>query len=187
MAGGVDGLGSGGDGVKIMTARRVNIEQSRIHGFIGTGINATNTMIGDVWVKDTRVSDGGTGIRLDGTAGAVRAVLNNVEIHHFTVGLEATHGAVVTARLSDFSLNFVGVDAVAGALVTLDSGTISFCNTGAQAIIGPGTTIRLTNMSILDNVNGLFVEPGSSIVSFNNNRFRGNTFDGTPTTTLFVK
>ena len=183
----INGNGTGANGVKIMTARVVNIEQSRIYGFGSIGINATGTLIGDVWVKDTRISDCtqfDPAIAVDGTAGAVRAVLNNVEVHHCETGLFVTHGAVVTARNSDFSQNrSLGVGAFSGALVTLDSGSVSECGEGVRS----GSTIRLTNMSILDNAIGLFVLEGGSIVSFNNNRFRGNTVDGTATTTLFVK
>jgi hypothetical protein len=194
----LNGSLSSANGVNVTgSGDTVHIENTQVYGFPGNGINvAPSGGTTTVTVTNSRISDcsglSSSGINADATNGLATTVsLVNTEVHNCPTGLNAIMGAKVNARYADFSQNITGA-AVAGANTVsgavseafLDSGTISFCTTAVSA--AAGGTARLSNMTIADNATGLANITAGLVVSFGNNRIKGNTTNGAPTSTVFV-
>lgn len=140
---------------------------------------------GPVTIRDT-VFEGtpgsNTGIYLIGTS-TTTSILENVSVRGFSTGLGIL--GKVTAKNCDFSFNTTWGVYAAQALVNLDGNKILYNGTGVHA--DRSATIRLTNNTILDNGTGISTLNGGVIISFNDNRLKGNDADGTPSTTYFER
>lgn len=188
----ISGSGSTADGILIQSAGSVHIEKSRIFGFGGNGVDVAPTSGAvAVSISDTTIHDctgaSSSGVNVDGTNGGASLNADRVEVHGCVFGLHALAGSKASVRDFDFSSNTCGVSVNAGT-VTLESGIITFTSTAVLDTGFFGIT-RLSNITITDNVVGLTLGPASNaaIVSFNNNRIRGNGTDGNPNTTYFLR
>jgi hypothetical protein len=131
-----EGLGTGVNGIRISNAESVIIENCTINGFSTAGINvdpATNPV--KVIMKDSRISNCGTGINVVPT-GAATADVNIIAI---LIGMNLTGvnsvGAGATLRLSNSSIinNGVGVSNGNGKVVSFGNNNI-IGNTSTNAI-----------------------------------------------------
>jgi len=190
----IDGLqgstaSAGLDGIRFLAGARLHVENVTVYGFANNAINAAMTTSADVLVKDTIVRTCGTnpgaGISIATAAGqTIRAALDNVTIAGCATGVAALTGAQVSLRNSSVTHATTGVRVASGATLTSDGSRITFNTTG---VLADGATLRLTDSTILDNTTGLATVNGGQIVSFNNNRLRGNGTDGAPTTTYYQR
>jgi hypothetical protein len=190
-----EGLGTGLNAVRIISAGNVFIDKCYIDNFINEGIDAEPTGNMLLSVKDTvirNIAPAGTApngfgifVKPQGAA-TVNALVDNVLSEHNLGGLRAEAGGKVTARNSAFDGNTGnGVIANAGE-INLENST---CSNNLNGVVSqPGTgVVRISNTSVFDNSNiGLNSVTGGQIISFGNNRVGGNgtnTTVGTPTST----
>lgn len=189
----INGIGGGLNGVRLLSARGLQIEHCRIFGFTNHGIDIAQPTGGTtVSVLDTTVADNTqNGINVVGVGpGAGRAFVtidrSRFE-HNGNAGVFASDNGRVTVRDSDASGNSVGFVSQANSgdvIVNIaNSAAGNNSTTGIQA--GGGTAlsiVRMSGVSILSNaVNGLVTGTNGSIVSFGNNYNAGN---GAPTSTI---
>jgi hypothetical protein len=173
------GLGQTGtpglNGVRILVAASVSIENCVIQGFQQAGISdgrtAGNTQL---YVRNTIiVNNTGTGISLAAT-GPNKAILDGVEAVGNGFGLGAANGNTAMVTRSVFSGNTTGVEADTGGAVNIDSSSISGNGTGVQS----AGNIRLSNSDVTLNTTGF----NGAAISHGNNRLLGNTGLGTAVT-----
>jgi hypothetical protein len=179
---GTVGTRTGLDGIRILQASSVFVEDTAINDFSQQGIKvaageAVNLALDNVTIRNTS----GSGVTLSTAAGQVVAALNNVRIDGTPVGVSAN--GLVRADLRNLTLahNTTGLRTMnADNIINVDNMMLSFSTTGAQS--SAGNTIRIANSTITQNATGLFPN-GGSIVSMSGNSLTGNTTDGNFTNT----
>ena len=142
-------------GVSIVAAATVHIEKCTIRGFRGGTANGVRvaTTVGnpEVNILDSYITDNVTGVQATSTGFAL-VTIYNTRISNNDTGVANTATGRMRISNSLFSANSTGVQATAGAQVSI--GTSDLVSHSVQAINGAWTT-------------------------FGNNRFAGNTSDGT--------
>ena len=179
---GTVGTRTGLDGIRILQASSVFIEDTVINDFSQQGVKvaagaAVNLMLDNVVIRHTN----GSGVTLSTGAGQVVASLNNVRIDGTPVGVSANGLVRADLRNVTLSHNVTGIKTQnADNIINVDNMMVSFSTTGAQS--SAGNTIRIGNSTITQNATGLFPN-GGSIVSMSGNSLTGNTTDGNFTNT----
>ena len=176
-ASGAIGKQTGINGIKILSAGTVYIENVVISDFTNRGISDERNGAGKLFVTDTIVRNTAqSGVVIAPTAGTVTAMFDRVLSEGNNNGFAIGNGAKVTARNATAAGNTAaGFFAdTAGTEFNLES-CVSHANaTGVQAA-APGTpTIRISNCMITNNTNGFSAAAGASVLSFGNNKFAGN-------------
>lgn len=175
---------SGLHGVKILQAKRVEIQDSYIEGGTDTGVFADTTLPLQVHLTNVRISSmGGSGVSLNGI-GQVTGLIENSSIRDAAVGVNVPGTARVIVRHST-----IGEIAGPGVLVSgagnafIERSTINGATNGVEA--GPGSAVvRISDNTITGNTKGLHQTVSGLIVSFNNNRISGNVTEGAASATL---
>jgi hypothetical protein len=182
----INGIGSGVNGINLMAAARLRVENVAIERFAASGINVSVGANATVMVQNTSIEGCATGISVQTSAGQAKATLNDVSIS-CTTGVAALAGANVTLHNSTVEGAITGVSIGTGGTATIDSSQIRYTTTGVQ-IDGSNSVLRLSNASILDNTTGIVATNSPKIYSYNNNRLTGNVTDGaSPTTTYYQR
>ena len=179
---GTVGTRTGLDGIRILQASSVFVEDTVINDFSQQGVKVAagegvNLALDNVTIRNTN----GSGVTLSTAAGQVVAALNNVRIDGTPVGVSAN--GLVRADLRNVTLahNTTGLRTMnADNIINVDNMMVSFSTTGAQS--SAGNTIRIANSTITQNATGLFPN-GGAIVSMSGNSLTGNTTDGNFTNT----
>ena len=172
------GLGTGLAGVTILQAKSVLLENVRISDFVSAAVSATPSTALNLTMEDVTVTHCANpaapppavapAIALKPSAGLTRATLSRVRVSNCGAGIDAKPTGTGTVDMladdSSFAFGVIGVSAD-----------------------GAGVTVRLSNSNVFGNTTGLATANGGGIVSYNNNRLRGNTADGSPTTTVYQR
>jgi Right handed beta helix region len=179
----ISGVGTGLNGVRILAANKVSIENTVIDGFTAHGVSletlsgAIKLGLDNVTVRNNTLQ----GINSFLTGGTANIAVSNSNLTlNNGVGFNLSGG--VKASISDTKIfgNGSGVVAVNSDLA-LTRCVISNNTTGIQG--GAGTTIRISGNTVTNNTTGLSPN-GGSIVSFSNNTVDGNNTNGSPTNFL---
>jgi hypothetical protein len=163
----------GADGIRwIGDGGVLHVEDVRIIGFAGQGIEFAPTSNGHLFVKDAIVTNnagGGILIAPQGST-AVRAALSNVRLNQ-----NKSYGVLVSKSgpgQANVTLNDVEVDR---------NPSVGVHASGNKAVI------RLNNSTVTLNGLGLRPASGGKIISFGNNAILANTTDGDPTSTVALR
>ncbi|MCP3100174.1 right-handed parallel beta-helix repeat-containing protein [Myxococcus sp. K15C18031901] len=186
---GIAGIGAGLDGIRILAASKVQVENCSIQGFTGSGINVLpsagtvqlvvrNTTVNGAFAKAPTSADETTGGIQVASGGAV---VQNSQLASGLVGLNVLNGARVTVTdTSVMGHSDQGVLAVGGAQVTLERAVVAQNGAGIKA--EAPAQVRISDTLVGQNT-GLGLD--GPVVSFGNNRVAaGNGMDGAPSTTL---
>jgi hypothetical protein len=181
----INGASTGINGVSILAANDVWIEDCVIDGFTGDGTNsgmgirvATAATI-NVNVSDTRIHKTITGMRVNATAGFAVANIRNCNIEGNGTGVNAVSNSFVTvadSRITDNTTNGL-IASVSGAQLTASGNVISNNATGINA--AAGSVVRALSNKILYNTTG-FAGTTAVIQTDGQNRNAGNTTPGAP-------
>ena len=174
----INGFNAGSNGINILTAKQVHIENCRIYEFTGAdiAINASGSGVA-VDVKDTIMTGPNCkGCQMNSSVGGTSASFRNCRFQGCTQGLDVQQG---TASVSDcvFSHNSnIGVLAEGqggqNALIQLESNIIVENATGVGTTTG-ASTITVSNCSIFGNVTGVAI-PGGTVQTYLNNKVSNN-------------
>lgn len=143
-------------------------------------------MTGRLFVRDTQLSGGTAGIRLNPSASMLNASIERCATYRTTsagLSVSASQGGVVRLSVVDsqFSVFQYGVrvapEAGASATVNLENCKMTGSKVGMSAE-GEGATVRVSNSTITGNEYGLLAGAGGSLLSRGNNTVEGNTTDG---------
>ena len=163
-------------GVRVLQAGQVTIENSTIEGNATAGVEVNTTAATNVVLRNVQIRGGAasSGVSVQTTAGLASVVLDGVHIQgqgtgSTSVGVAAGANAVIDINRSNINFNSTGIAfSAASALVRLSDSTISMNGIGIGA---PTTSAGVS----------------SQLISYNNNRLRGNTTDGAPTSTVYQR
>lgn len=169
------------DGVRYIGGQSLLIDNCRIFGMGGDGIEAAFTVAGgQLFVENSEiVNNTGDGIRTSNSAGLFRLHVNNSRINKNANGIHTLQntGAVITN--SDVSVNTAAGIHIEGnpaaSSAQVDGCTINANATGINT--GPGTTsVRLANNMITINTTaGVNFGGTTTIFTYGDNRIRANT------------
>ena len=180
---GTVGTRTGTDGIRILQASSVFVEDTVINDFAQQGIKVAagetvNLTLDNVTIRNTS----GSGVTLSTAGGQVVASLNNVRIDGTPVGFSAN--GLVRANMRNVTLahNTTGIKTMnADNIINVENTMISYSTTGVLG--NAGGTVRMANSVITQNATGLSAS-GGSIVSMSGNSLTGNTTDGVFTNTV---
>lgn len=188
----INGNCTGLDGIRILSAKDVNIEDCVIFKFTGDGIEATDSNSLAVNIRNTVIRDNGEGINAASTSVVQKWSIEHCSLNSNSLnGIHAKAGTRFNVRESVMANNIGdGVQAqstTAGtAVVNLHTSQI-FGNSsdGIQAgnvgDVGFGIVRISQNMIIQNAGSGLNNSTGGTIESFTNNMVAGNGVNTCPT------
>jgi parallel beta helix pectate lyase-like protein len=186
----INGFCNGINGINILQAKTVNVEDCVIFRFnTGNGITVNETSALNLNVRNSVIRDNTLdGINTTSSGGNVNVTLDNVRLSGNGNGLHARSGTRVTARSCVFSSNTnngIFSDAAGSALVNVfvwDS-QISH-NGGAGVRAGNAGNVGVSGVTINQNQidrntsNGVLISTGGVVNTFGNNSILGNSVDG---------
>jgi hypothetical protein len=169
---------AGTNGIRILAAHNVHIENCTIHGFSGRGISVENSADVRLFVRDTIIRNNGEGIGSFSTGGNVFMTLKQVHAdQNDGQGLDFSYAT--TASVVDSTLNGNGASGLIAwgstVSVAFDRSELDNNAYGIYAgYVGGMPTIRLSHSLITGNTtSGLFLN-GGTVTGFNNNVITGN-------------
>ena len=182
----INGVSNGINGISILSANNVFVEDSVIDGNTGNG---TTTGIGirmatantsRLYVSDTMIHKNITGIRISSTAGFAVADIKNCNIENNTTGVDAASNnsfvIVDGSRISTNTSNGV-IASVSGASLTVKDSMLAHNGTAINA--AAGSQVKALSNAVIFNTTG-FGGTTSAIQTDGQNRNVGNTTPGAP-------
>jgi hypothetical protein len=176
----INGLGSATDGIRIIAANQVFIEDLLVDGVSRHGITVGASGAYVSVARSTIRNAAKVGINMEpgGTTSAVLA-MESTNVSTCEAGLFA-RGAIATVRDSALLHNVTGVDAQDSDVALVDC----LVAHGQRGLVArTNSAIRITLTTVTRNQTGLAVVSGGKIISFKNNIVHGNGTDGAPTST----
>jgi hypothetical protein len=190
----INGFCNGINGINILQAKTVNVEDCVIFRFnTGNGITVNETNDLNLNVRNTVIRDNtldGINTFTSGAANGVKVTLEHVSLIGNANGLHARSGSRVTARNSVFSnnaTNGIFSDAAGGNFSNVFVWDSQISLNGANGVragnagnVGvSGATIN-QNMIDRNTANGVLVSTNGVVNTFTNNSIIGNGTDGCP-------
>jgi hypothetical protein len=177
----INGLGTGINGVRVISAKTVKVLDSEIYGFTNNGVDLENsgTSTTKLGVYNTHIHDitgNGVTVAPTNTATGKGSVRNNL--------IEDSGCGVVVARFgmsNAFGSNCGTATSASGntATATINATGNNLDNLGIGAFSrGSGTTVRLGANAITNNTLGVFGLDTPNIESWGDNYFGGNNTNG---------
>jgi hypothetical protein len=197
----INGTGTipGTNGVRILQASQVNIEDVNIMNFRGAAPNGfgitilPNGALIRVYVRDSTINGNGTatsgaGINIQPTGGQAEIVLSGVElINNFRgIQINATGTAagnsvtVVNSRIFGSADNAIDVSTNANAMNLMIEGTTIANNRRGLVLVGAGSATRIGNSVVASNGTAFAPSAGAVLQSYRNNQIDFNSANGTP-------
>jgi hypothetical protein len=178
----INGAGNGINGVRILAANSVHMDEVVVDGFTQHGVSVETVTANFKLTVDSCNfrSNAGNGINTFIIAGnAVVSVSNSVFASNAT-GVNLSSGTKASVSDSAIHGNTTGLLAFQATLGIADC-NISNNTTGISA--STGGVVRVMGSMVTGNGTGLNVA-GGTITSFQSNILSGNTVDGAPSSTL---
>jgi hypothetical protein len=183
----INGFGTGLNGIRILSAAEVNIENCVIFEFTQRGIDIAPTANCRVNIKDCIVRGCALGAVHSHPAvgGNVFATIKGTNMLASKFGFRAEDRTKAMLDSCETTGNLEQGIAVATAPVTAEA-QVHNCiisDNGTQGVLSQGANavVRLSENWITGNVTGILRQTSGGIFSAGNNRIRGNTTNGVPT------
>lgn len=155
----INGASTGINGVNILAANSVWVDDSVIDGNTGNGstsgigIRVAAAASCNLYVMNTSIQKNVTGIRITTTAGFAVANIRNSNIEGNTTGVEVTTNGFATIQDVRFAANSSnGVVTSSGGTATIRDSV--FSNNGTAINAGAGTTVRSLSNILNNNTTG---------------------------------
>lgn len=178
----INGVGSGLNGIRYLNGREVVLEDCSISGFTSRGIDVSLSEAGHLYVHDTTITTGATGIRVETTSGSATLTMDNVRIEGMATGVELAGAAgTLPGVIRRSTLNSNGTAVLlsgAGVRLSLEDTVLAFNATALN--LTSAATARLADNGIYNNGNGILFVQGATVMSAGDNRVRGNTASQAP-------
>ena len=175
----INGIGTAGNGIRILAAKNVTVDRCQIYGFKGSpgrGISDernTASPIPQLYVNDCYIRDnnGGIAAASPGSNGPLRVTIDHTRVQgNSSVGVFGQNSAVIMVRFCNVSGNLSdGVQINSSAQANIISSVLTE-NQGIAANNVSGTQLSLADTSIINNITGV----AGTITSFGNNNVRNN-------------
>jgi len=193
----INGFCNGINGINILQAKTVNVEDCVIFRFnTGNGITVNETNDLNLNVRNTVIRDNtldGINTVTSGAANKIQVTLDNVRLSGNANGLHARSGSRVTANHSVFSnntTNGIFSDAAGGNFSNVFVWHSQISLNGANGVrAGNAGNVGISGVTINQNMidrntaNGVLVSTNGVVNTFGNNSIIGNGTDGCPSCT----
>ena len=182
----INGASTGVNGISILAANNVWIEDSVIDGTTGNG---TSSGIGvrvataascNLFISDSMIHKHVTGVRVTTTSGFAVANLRNCNIEGNTTGVDSSTNGFVTVDHSRIATNQTDGVKTSAAGAQLNVRETTLANNGTAINAAASSTVRAISNLILNNTTG-FGGTMAAISTDGQNRSAGNTTPGAPT------
>ena len=185
--------GSGGagafgiNGIQILSAAKVHIEDTVIENFTQNGVNVLTSGATNIFIDNSRIENcNGAGISADTSAGIARVTMRNSSIASCGTGINARRNSRVAMDNGTVSFNGTGVfvEGNGGTAVAVLTNSQIANNTGIGIRAGGGaatnTSVARLSNNIINNNSGsaVSIQVNGSIETFGNNQIVGNNPDG---------
>lgn len=170
--------------IRYIKAAQLMVEKCILENFSTTGIDQSSTTTAtNLRVSDCNFDNIVTGILVNTSTGTALANIDNCRFNGIANGVNTTANAFITIRNCVFAATNGGNGAVRAATgCQVNVANSIFSNNVLGAVVSGGT-IRLSNNEFFNNTTAI----SGTAESANNNKFRGNTTDGTTTNVIVVK
>ena len=160
-------------GIEVLGSAAVNIDHVHIYGGYVRGLyDHRSDGAGSLLVSNSLIESNTLGTVIV-SPGFVEAVFDNVRSTANTYGLAVGARTAVAVRNSVFSANTTGLEGDTGAQITVEHSTVAHNAIGIES----NFSVRLSNSDVAFNSTGV----QGTAATFGNNRFSGNSIDGTLT------
>jgi hypothetical protein len=177
----INGASTGVNGISILAANNVWVEDSVIDGNTGNGsttgmgIRLASAASCNLYVTDTMIHKNNTGIRVTATTGFAVVNVRNSNIEGNTTGVNVTTNGFATIQDVRFAANS------SNGVVTSSAGTATirdsiFSNNGTAINAGAGTTVRSLSNILNNNTTGF----GGTTAVIQTDGQNKNIANGTP-------
>ena len=171
--------------VNYIKADKLIIEKCQFQNVSTHGITTASAATSiNLRVEDCFFDNVGTGILVTTSSGFAQAQIDNCRFNALSAGVNTTSNAFVNIRNAFFAATTGangGARANAGCQVNVTDSMFASC---ANGVVIAGGTMRLSNNDFYNCTTAI---NGGTAESANNNRFRGNSADGTTTNVIVVK
>ena len=178
---GPSGLSVGINGINIVTAGTVHVEDTVIMGFSQNGILVNTTATSNLVLRNVVIRDCAVAGINTTTTGTNQTAFgfDNINVSNCADGFKAQNGSSGSIRDSTFTLNTNGINAsqaTSNTFVNIDSSLI----TGSATAVNTASSahVRISRMLISQNLNALGL--GGIVDSGGNNTIHGNTNNQAP-------
>ena len=184
----INGAGNGINGIRFLAGKSLTVENVTIEGFTGRGIDMNMTTTAKLFVRNTKISEGATGIFLTTTSGQAQAMLEDVHLTGLTNGIEAGLNGRATITDSVISGNTSNgiLASNSTSRVNVDSCQIAFNDVAGVNATASGAVIRIADNHIVNNNAGVSFVAGGVIESTGENRIAGNVSTQAPLGTYTI-
>ncbi|HKR61456.1 MAG TPA: right-handed parallel beta-helix repeat-containing protein [Pyrinomonadaceae bacterium] len=178
----LNGVSTGTNGVSILAANNVWIEDSVIDGNTGNGtssgvgVRVNTTASCNVFISDTMIHKNVTGVRANTSVGFVSVSIKNCNIEGNTTGVEAVSGGFVTIQNSRVSGNTGDAlkASVSGATINATDCVMAHNNGAGANAAASGATVRVASCNVFNNGNSFLIAAGGTVATDSQNRVVGN-------------
>lgn len=181
----INGVGNGINGIRILAANTVHLDEVVIDGFTSHGVSVETQSANSKLTVDSCNfrSNTGNGINTFIVAGNSVVSVSNTVFASNATGLNLSSNTKASVTASIFHGNTTGLLAFQSTLAITGS-TVSNNTTGVNA--STGGTVRIMGSMVTGNGTGLSVA-GGNLVSHVSNMFAGNTTDGVPSSSVALQ
>ncbi|MGA3171971.1 MAG: right-handed parallel beta-helix repeat-containing protein [Chthoniobacteraceae bacterium] len=177
--------GGGTIGIQVLSPVVLHIENCKIFGFSGHGIDFEPTGGSAFYVKNSHIySNDGDGIYIKPDASSTISIVNS-NVNDCATGIHGDDNTITVVQRSACDGNTgAGFETTAGATMTITNSESSLNGTG----ISSAGTVLISNVTVTNNsVEGLDHAKGGKIESFHDNPAGDNKAAGAATSTLPLK
>jgi hypothetical protein len=187
----INGVGTGINGIRVLTGRTIIVENVAINGVTNNGIDinhAAGAPTIEVIVKGSDIrncTQNAIGIT-NASANQVVVAVSDSKLQRCNNGISTGTNGRVTVSNTQLTHNVANgiTNTASNSIVNVDACVISFNGlTGITSSGGADRIVRISRCSITQNGTGLSASGGGLIQSAGNNFNFGNGTDGAPTST----
>ena len=192
----INGFDTGLDGVRVLAAGEVLIENSVIENMVGNGVDvapasgATQVTLRNCTIRDvaTTVDTAAVNAAASGAGNVImtidgsRILARQIGVQLSGVGEIVIRDSVISGGLGDGVLALSATGIVSDIL--LDNTLVRDFGGAGLSASGNQTRIRVANSTISGNATGVFASNSGEVISFGDNRLVGNAANGTFSSTI---
>ena len=168
------------DGIRFLAGKELHVQNVDIFQCLSDGIelNAAAASTVKVFVKETSIRNGATGIRMLSAGGTLNVAADRVELANNTTGVDVQAGTLNISNSNITGHTGTGLAAAGsvGSVLNADNNTVTNNDGAGITAASAFGLVRISNNAIHRNGTGIAVS-GGVIQTCGNNKNYGNTTD----------
>ena len=170
----LQGTGTGINAIRFLAGLHLTVDNVKISGFTTIGIDVNKTASGNLYVRDTYITNVPKGIRLFTGAGGINAQIENSRFDALTTSaLEVASGSTVASITNSVIMNSgTALITTGGGFINADSNTIAKNTTGVNASVA-ASSIRISRNTFQDNGTAVTFAGGGTVSTRGDNNVVG--------------